>query len=106
MLSTQTRSSREATCVSELMPTWYLKLPTVCRWNVFCMTLVPSGRDRCFDAQALRDLRAPALLHPAVDLLGELDHLAHVRIEAEQAVGQAQRIAGVAQRAHAAHQVR
>ena len=65
-----------------------------------------SGGRGCLDAQACGDLRAPAGLHPGVDLLGELDHFAHVGVEAEQAVRQAQRIAGVAQRAHAAHQVR
>ena len=53
-----------------------------------------------------RDLRAAAGPHPRVDLRGVLDDLADVGVEAEQAVRQAERVAGVAQRAHAAHQVR
>ena len=63
------------------------------------------GRGAC-DAESRRDLLAPTGLHPRIGALGELDHLAHVGIEAEQAVRQPQRIAGVPQGAHAAHQVR
>ena len=58
------------------------------------------------DAEPRGDLLAAAGLHPRVGRAWRTDHLADVGIEAEQAVRQAERVAGVAQRAHAAHQVR
>ena len=53
----------------------------------------------------LGDLRAPAGSHPGVDRARVVDHLAHVRVEAEDAVGQAERLHGVAHGAHAAHEI-
>ena len=53
-----------------------------------------------------RDLLAAARLHPAVGGLGVVDDLADRRIEAEEAVGQAQRLDRVLQGPHAADQVR
>ena len=50
--------------------------------------------------------RAAAGLHPVVDLLGVVDDLGDRAVEAEEAVGHAERVAGVGQRAEAAHQVR
>src|SRR2546423_6080355 len=106
MLSTQTLSSRDAICASELMPTWYLKSPTLRRCSWDGMGRSPSGGDGSCDAECGGDLVAPAGLHPRVGLLRVLDDLAHVRVEAEEAVRQAEGIAGVAQRSHAAHEVR
>ena len=49
---------------------------------------------------------AAAGLHPLVDLLGVVHDLGDRAVEAEETVRQAERVAGVGQRAEAAHQVR
>src|SRR5919106_889505 len=88
MFRTQTRSSRVATLASESMPTKYLnpRMP--------CLPIAPPH------------LLAPARLHPAIGGLGVVDHLADRGIEAEEAVGQPERIDRAGERAHAADQVR
>src|SRR5688572_26933112 len=97
MLSTHTRSSRVAIRASESMPVKYLKLPT------FFLVMVFSSSRQLHGAG---HFRAPAAAHPPIDPPRVVDDLAHRRVEAEDAVGDAERVAGVAQHAHAAHQVR
>src|SRR5215831_15877605 len=106
MLSTQTRSSRDAICISELIPTWYLKAATPRGWRRAGMISRTSGRDSLVEAETGGETRSPARFHPDVGLLGVLNDFADVGVETEQAIRQAERIAGVAQGAHAAHQVR
>ena len=52
-----------------------------------------------------RNLVASAGLHPGICRAGVVDDLAHVGVEAEEAIRQAKRLDGVAQGTHAAHQV-
>src|SRR5574337_851592 len=64
---------------------------------------------RCLNhanAEPGRDFRAAAGLHPFIDAAGVVDDLAHRRIEAEDAVGHAQALAGIAEHAHAADEIR
>src|SRR5208283_4068501 len=58
------------------------------------------------DAEMGRDRGATAGAHPAVDFLGVVDDLGDRAVEAEEAVGQAEIVARLAQRAEAAHEVR
>src|SRR5215218_10319274 len=58
------------------------------------------------EPQAPGDLVAAARLHPAIDPLRVVDDLADRRIEAEEAVGHAQRFQRVLERSHAPDQVR
>src|SRR5688572_8132691 len=95
MLSTQTRSLRVATSSSVLMPTKYLKGPTP---RLRSMSVLQT--------HSLGHLRTPPGSHPAVGGERVVDDLAHRRVEAEEAIRQAERLDGVAHRAHAAHQVR
>src|SRR3954452_11419251 len=71
MLSTQTRSSRVAIWSRELMPTWYLKLPTPCLNIVsppVCLWVygLGSGGRRHRYAELRRNLVASASLHPGI----------------------------------------
>ncbi len=47
----------------------------------------------------------PPLLHPVVDLLRIIDDLGDRAVEAEKAVGQAEAVQGLGERAHAAHEI-
>src|SRR5262249_46781409 len=124
MLSTHTRSSRVATCASELIPTKYLKSPTPCLYILHLLcdrcptesgapTLRRHGlpgfrraHGRCRQAELSSHLLAPACLHPGIGRLGVVDDFAHVRVEPEDAVRQTQRIERVSHCAHAAHEIR
>src|SRR3954468_8057944 len=102
MLSTQTRSSRVAIWSRELMPTWYLKLPTPCLNIVsppVCLWVcgLGSGRGRHRYAELRRDLIASARLHPGIGRPGVVDDLAHVGVEAEEAIGNTECLERVAQ---------
>src|SRR4030095_11067459 len=103
MFRTQTRSWRVATCASELMPTKYLNSPTP---SLYMSISLERSSPAAEAAHLRRHLLAPAGLHPGIGLLCVLDDFAHVRVKAEQPIGQAERLAGIAQRAEAAHQVR
>src|SRR5512145_1715543 len=96
-LSTQTRSCRVATSSSELMPTKYLNGPTPRRY-------MSSSFER--KAHRPRQFCSPSPFHPLVRGERVVDHLAHRRVEAEEAVRKPERLDRVAHRAHAAHQVR
>src|SRR6266567_6681885 len=108
MLSTHTRSSRVATCASELMPTKYLKSPTPRRYIrppaarlmhwLLSLQALPclSLRSRAGQIELGRDLLAPPGLHPGVDRLRIINDFAHIRVEAENAVGQTQGVERVA----------
>src|SRR5437016_5354591 len=71
-------------------------------FSVMMKTLRSSGFTRMSSATPSR---AAARLHPRVHLARVVDDLAHRRIEAEEPVGEAQHLAGVAQGSHAAHEV-
>src|SRR5947208_1701422 len=95
------RISRESLTASFSMPTKYLHSPMPCLY----IRVSSGGLLGCdADAHPCGDLYAPAGFHPLVDLLRVQHDFAHVGIEAEEAVGHAQRVERVAHRAHAAHQ--
>jgi hypothetical protein len=98
-----------AICASELMPTKYLKSPTP------RLYIVPrndrhraAGSGPCASAwppPTPSSRFRPARFHPGVDRACVVDYLAHVRVEAEDAIRQAERLHGVPHGAHAAHEV-
>src|ERR1700693_6223966 len=100
MLSTHTRSSRVGTLASDPTPTKYLKSPRPFLYmSVPCSSVHALANHAVIadaDAQHIGDLRAPAIPHPVVDLSGVKHHFAHVGVETENAIGNAQRIHRVA----------
>src|SRR5260221_13869943 len=52
-----------------------------------------------------RDRGTPAGLHPFIDALGIVDDFRDGAVETEEAVGEIERVAGLGQRPHAAHEI-
>src|ERR1700731_3475889 len=75
------------------------------------LTMRPSPNFACasgglLDAEMGGDGGATSRAHPGVDLLGVVDDFGDSAVEAEEAVRQAEIVAGFPQRAEAAHEVR